>query len=93
MNKKTYMEKIQMTFFRSLANPLKLKIINKLMKKSMNVNELTSSLNEEQSKISHALSPLKSCNIVSVKKDGKERIYTLNKKIVVPVLKLVSGNK
>jgi len=44
------------------------------------VTEISKELKVEQSKISHALSNLKSCRIVEVKRKGKERIYFLNKK-------------
>ena len=43
----------------------------------------------EQSKISHALTTLKCCNIVKVKQKGKQRIYFLNKNTIIPMLKLI----
>ena len=76
-------------FFTNLANPLKIGIILSLREKEKCVNELTKELGVEQSKISHALSNLKSCRIVDVKQKGKKRIYSLNKKTIVPMLKLI----
>jgi len=76
-------------FFTNLANPLKIKIIISLKDKEKNVNELSKDLKVEQSKISHALASLRCCNIVEVKQKGKERIYSLNKKTIVPMLKLI----
>jgi DNA-binding transcriptional ArsR family regulator len=76
-------------FFRNLANPLKIKIILELKKKEMNVSDLSRELGVEQSKISHALMLLKKCNIVRVNRKGKERIYSLNKNTVIPLLKLI----
>jgi len=76
-------------FFRNLANPLKIKIISALKQRESSVSELTNELDVEQSKVSHALALLKKCNIVNVKKEGKERIYSLNKKTVIPMLKLI----
>ena len=70
MNKNTYH-----IFFNNLANPLKIKIITSLKEKKQSVTELTKSLNEEQSKISHALSSLKHCHIVDLENKGKKRIY------------------
>lgn len=87
------MKKTYATFFRNLANPLKLKIIAELIEKPMNVNDLTRNLNEEQSKVSHALALLRCCSIVNSKKDGKERIYTLNKKTILPMLKLIDQHE
>jgi DNA-binding transcriptional ArsR family regulator len=76
-------------FFNNLANPLKIKIITSLREKEKSVTELSDSLQVEQSKISHALATLKCCNIVTAKQDGKQRIYSLNKKTIIPMLNLI----
>lgn len=76
-------------FFRNLANPLKIKIISALKEKESSVNDLTYELKVEQSKISHALALLRKCNIVDVEKKGKERIYSLNKKTIIPLLRMI----
>jgi DNA-binding transcriptional ArsR family regulator len=73
----------------NLANPLKIKLITLLKEKEKNVSELVEKLKVEQSKISHALKSLKCCNIVQVKQKGKQRIYSLNKKTILPMLKLI----
>ncbi|MFH1326844.1 MAG: metalloregulator ArsR/SmtB family transcription factor [archaeon] len=77
------------TFFTNLANPLKIDIILLLKEKERNVSEICKGLNCEQSKLSHALTSLKYCNLVKVKQKGKERIYSLNKNTIVPMLKLI----
>lgn len=84
MNNKTYH-----IFFTNLANQLRIKIISSLKEKEKNVGELSDSLKVEQSKISHALRLLRNCNIVNVKQVGKQRIYSLNKKTILPILKLI----
>ncbi len=76
-------------FFTNLANPLKIDIILYLKKSEKSVTEIVKCLNVEQSKISHALSSLRKCNIVDMKKVGKQRIYSLNKDTIVPMLKLI----
>jgi len=76
-------------FFTNLANPLKISIILSLREKEKNVNEIAENLNVEQSKISHALASLRKCNIVNVNQKGKERVYFLNKKTIIPMLKLI----
>lgn len=76
-------------FFGNLSSPLRISIISALKCRDMSVNELADELSEEQSKLSHALSNLKKCNIVSVKKKGKERIYSLNKKTILPILVMI----
>jgi DNA-binding transcriptional ArsR family regulator len=76
-------------FFSNLANPLRIEIVSTLKEKQLSVNELSKSLKVEQSKLSHALSSLKGCNIVTSKQKGKERIYSLNTKTILPILKLI----
>ncbi|MCF7910523.1 metalloregulator ArsR/SmtB family transcription factor [Candidatus Pacearchaeota archaeon] len=84
MNKSTYH-----VFFTNFANPLKVNIVVALKEKDKNVSELVKELGIEQSKISHALASLRACNIVGVKQKGKQRIYSLNKRTILPMLKLI----
>ncbi|HTY44221.1 MAG TPA: metalloregulator ArsR/SmtB family transcription factor [Patescibacteria group bacterium] len=76
-------------FFGKLANPLRMGIILSLREGDKSVSEITEELQVEQSKISHALCSLKNCNILMMRQDGKQRIYSLNKDTIVPILKLV----
>ena len=80
-------------FFRNLANPVKISIISALKEKQSSVNELAKKLGTEQSKLSHALASLNHCNIVESKQEGKKRIYSLNKKTILPILKLIDNHK
>lgn len=88
MNKKSC-EATYNIFFMNLANPLKIGIILTLRKKDKNVSEIVKELGVEQSKVSHALKLLKNCNIVNVKQKGKERVYSLNKETIVPMLEII----
>jgi DNA-binding transcriptional ArsR family regulator len=72
-----------------MANPLRIQIISKLKEEELSVRELSSKIKVEQSKLSHALANLRECNIVTARKEGKERRYSLNKKTVLPILKLI----
>lgn len=80
-------------FFSKLANPLKISILASLKEKSKSVLELSKDLKIEQSKLSHALASLRGCNIVNVVKKGKKRIYNLNKKTILPMLKLIDKHE
>jgi len=80
-------------FFRNLANPLKINIIAALKEKKSSVSDLSKKLKIEQSKLSHALSSLRSCNLVLVNQKGKERIYSLNKKTIIPILNIIDKHK
>lgn len=77
-------------FFTNLANPLKIGIILSLKISEKNVTEISKDLGVEQSKISHALSSLKSCHIVEMKVRGKERVYSLNKNTIIPMLDIIN---
>lgn len=80
-------------FFGNLANPLKIEIISELKKKPCSVLELAKKLSIEQSKLSHALSSLRKCSIVQVKQKGKQRIYSLNKETILPMLKIIDKHE
>ncbi len=79
-------------FFINFANKTKLDIILTLQKTSLSVNEISSKIKEEQSNVSHHLKNLAACKIVSSKKQGKQRIYSLNNKTILPMLKLVEAH-
>jgi len=80
-------------FFKNLANPVKTKIIKILLEKPKSVSEIIKETGIEQSKLSHALASLRICKIVIAKQKGKERIYSLNKKTIVPILKIIDKHK
>jgi len=86
MNNKTYH-----IFFSKLSSPLKIEIISLLKKneKGLSVTEITKTMWVEQSKLSHALADLRSCNLVTVKQKGKQRIYSLNKETMLPILEII----
>ena len=76
-------------FFKNFANKTKFRIMMHLKNKPMSVNELSKKMGEEQSKISHNLSKLAKCSVLTVKQKGKQRIYSLNKETMVPLMRLV----
>lgn len=76
-------------FFSNLASELRIKIISELKKGKKSVSEISNNLNIEQSKVSHALQSLRHCNIVNVEVQGKNRIYSLNKDTIIPILDLI----
>jgi len=87
------MENKYYLFFGHLSNPLRIKIISELKEKSCSVLELAEKLKIEQSKLSHALSCLRYCSIVQVKQKGKQRIYSLNKETIIPILKIIDKHR
>jgi len=76
-------------FFSTLANPMRLAIIEKLDVGPMNVSELVEVLGQEQSMVSHNLRPLVRCKLVRVRREGKHRVYSLNHDTLDPILRSV----
>ena len=76
--------------FKTLANPLRVRIIELLKTGPMSVSELSSRIKAERSKGSHALQKLKECSFVESKREGKRNIYFLTKSVLNDVK--VKGN-
>jgi DNA-binding transcriptional ArsR family regulator len=75
-------------FFSTLANPTRLAILEILQDGPKNVAELSKVLNHEQSMISHNLKPLEDCAFVFSERQGKARVYRLNREVIEPLFEL-----
>ena len=75
-------------FFKVLANPTRLAILEVLRERSKSVSEIAWELKQEQSMISHNLEPLEECRFVFSERKEKQRIYSLNKETAEPLFKL-----
>jgi len=76
-------------FFHTLGNKTRLEIIHALHDKPMNVTELTKKLPYKQSTISHNLKRLVNCKFVYVQQKGLYHYFSLNKKTIEPLLKII----
>ncbi len=76
-------------FFGTLVSESRLKIINLLRKGNKSVSEIARILNLPQPTASHDLARLKKCGFVNVKVDKNFRYYSLNKKTILPLMKLI----
>ena len=76
-------------FFGTLANQYRLDIIEALSEGQKTVTKLVKRLKFQQSTVSHNLRRLEECGFVSVRQNGKERIYSLNKETIKPLLSLM----
>lgn len=79
-------------FFTNLANPTRLAALEQLMQKPQSVNELADTLGQEQSMISHNLKPLLQCNIISIEKQGRKHIYTVNQETLNPIFNAIKNH-
>lgn len=84
MNKYSYYR-----FFSNFSNRTKSDIINLLRDGPLSVNDIASKIGGEQSRISHNLRDLRGCNILKVRNEGKQRIYSLNEETVIPIMEIV----
>jgi len=76
-------------FFSTLSTPSRLGILEVLRESRKSVSQLVDILNQEQSMISHNLKSLARCGFVFVEKQGKARIYSLNKETMEPMFELI----
>ena len=76
-------------FFKAFSNETRLKIIQLLKKGARNVTEICKQLRFEQSRVSHNLKCLINCGFVENKRNGRQVIYSLNKKTIKPLLELI----
>ena len=79
-------------FFSNLSNPTRLAALEKLMAKPMSVNELATTLGQEQSMVSHNLKPLLECNLITIQRQGKKHIYTANQETLNPIFASIQNH-
>lgn len=73
-------------FFMTLGNRQRVRILQLLAKKGcLSVTVIAETLKVEQSAVSHNLKQLLCCHFVTVRQEGKERIYGVNEHTVKPL--------
>lgn len=80
------MQQFKADFFKALAHPLRIGILELLSEGEKSVNEIQAILNKEGSAVSQQLSVLRSKNIVVGTKDGKRVVYSLRDPMIVDLL-------
>ena len=73
-------------FFKALANPLRIKILEILAQGDKSVNEILELLELEGSAVSQQLSILRTKNIVIGNKEGNRVIYSLRDPAIIELL-------
>jgi len=76
-------------FLKALSNETRLLVLESLRTGPKCVSEISGSLGFEQSRTSHSLKCLCNCGFVEVKRKGKKRIYSLNKKTIIPLFETI----
>jgi DNA-binding transcriptional ArsR family regulator len=73
-------------FFKALAHPMRIRILELLSEGNKNVNELQAILGSEGSTVSQQLAILRSKNVVYGIKDGTSVIYSLRDPLIKDLL-------
>lgn len=76
-------------FLGTLFSDVRLKILNLLRNKRLNVSEITKELKFDQTIVSHNLARLKQHGFVISEIDGKFRYYRINEETIKPLMNLV----
>lgn len=82
------LQEFKADFFKALAHPLRIRILELLAEGDKSVNEIQSVLNSEGSNVSQQLSVLRAKNIVVGTKDGKRVIYSLRDPSIIKLLEV-----
>lgn len=80
------MQQFKAEFFKALAHPLRIKILELLADGDKNVNEIQSLVGSEGSAVSQQLTVLRAKNIVTGTKDGNRVIYSLRDPMIIELL-------
>ena len=72
--------------FRALADPTRLAIFEAVVGEELSVSELTAKFDVSQPAISQHLSSLRSCGLVSQRRDGKQAFYRADPEGMRPMI-------
>ncbi|HWI47442.1 MAG TPA: metalloregulator ArsR/SmtB family transcription factor [Rummeliibacillus sp.] len=75
-------------FFKALAHPLRIQILEVLSEGNRSVNEIQTRLGSEGSAVSQQLTVLRAKNIVYGTKDGNRVIYSLRDPMIIELLEV-----
>lgn len=79
-------------FFKAFSNKTRFEIIKLLRKSPKNVSEICKALGFEQSRVSHNLKCLEACGFINSEWKGKNKIYSLDKKHIMPILNNIDNH-
>jgi DNA-binding transcriptional ArsR family regulator len=80
------LQRFKAEFFKALAHPLRIRILELLAEGDKNVNEMQAAIGTEGSAVSQQLSILRSKNIVQGRKEGTRVLYSLRDPMIVDLL-------
>jgi DNA-binding transcriptional ArsR family regulator len=80
------MQRFKAEFFKALAHPLRIRILELLGEGDKNVNEIQTLVGSEGSAVSQQLTILRAKHIVSGKKEGNRVVYSLKDPMIIELL-------
>lgn len=80
------LQRFKAEFFKALAHPLRIRILELLCEGDKNVNELQNLIGSEGSAVSQQLAVLRNKNIVYGKKEGNKVTYSLRDPLIADLL-------
>lgn len=86
MGQNNNIQQFKADFFKALAHPMRIRILEVLSEGDRNVNELQAILGSEGSAVSQQLSVLRNKNVVSGIKEGTNVIYSLRDPLIKDLL-------
>lgn len=86
MNMKQDIQQFKADFFKALAHPMRIRILEVLSEGEKNVNEIQNILGSEGSAVSQQLAILRNKNVVSSVKVGTSVIYSLRDPLIKDLL-------
>jgi ArsR family transcriptional regulator len=78
-------EKVRL-FFEGLSDAHRIKMVEILLEREMNVSGICKNFSMKQPSVSHHLAVLKNGGILNTRKSGKETYYSVNKKYVSSIM-------
>jgi DNA-binding transcriptional ArsR family regulator len=82
------LQQFKAEFFKALAHPLRIKILEVLAQGDFGVNEIQSAVGSEGSTVSQQLMVLRNKNIVVGTKNGNRVIYSLRDPLIIDLLEV-----
>ena len=82
------MQEFKADFFKVLAHPMRIRILELLAEGDKNVNQLQALLGVEASAVSQQLAVLRGKSIVDAKKAGTKMIYSLRDPMIIELLEV-----
>ena len=73
----TELSQFKAEFFKALAHPLRIRILDELRNGELGVNDLGARLDVEQSNLSQQLAVLRTRNILATRKEGQSVYYSV----------------